>query len=111
MFESILPAGLKKLLKDSISEIKNRIHAETMITADYYPEGDGYTVVCKIRENDFSLIEIKLAAGTKEDARNICKNWTEFPQEIYVEILDAIIKNREKSSPPAGFTDDQKERT
>lgn len=111
MFESILPAGLKKLLKDSIAEIKNKIHMETMITADYIPEGDGYTVLCKIRENDFSLMEIKLAAGTKEDARNICKNWTSFPQEIYLEILDTMIKNREKNLQIDQCSmDDQKEK-
>lgn len=36
-----------------------------MITADYVPEGDGYSVLCKIRESDFSLLEVKIAAGTK----------------------------------------------
>lgn len=108
MFENILPAGIKKLLKDSITEIRNKIHMETMITADYVPEGDGYTVVCKIRENDFSLLEIKIAAGTKEDARNICSNWTSFTQEIYLEILNAMIKNRGKNQETGNFTDDQK---
>jgi len=109
MFESILPAGLKKLIKDSTAEIRNKIRTETMITADYIPEGDGYTVLCKIRENDFSLMEVKIAAGTKEDARNICKNWTSFPQEIYLEILDTMIRNREKNPQVDEFvTDDQK---
>jgi len=112
MFESILPAGLKKLIRDSIAAIRKKIHMETMITADYLPEGDGYTVLCRIRENDFSLMEIKIAAGTKEDARNICKNWTGFPQEIYLEILDTMIKNREKNPQiNENPKDDQKEKT
>jgi hypothetical protein len=94
MFESILPAGLKKRLKDSVGEIKKNIHTETMITADYVPEGDGYSVLCKIRESDFSLLEVKIAAGTKNDARNICKNWIESPHEIYLEILETMIQDR-----------------
>ena len=108
MFESILPAGLKKIIRDNVAEIRKNIRTETMITADYLPEGDGYTVLCKIRENDFSLLEIKIAAGTKEDARNICRNWTGFPQEIYLEILDTMIKNREKNPQINGnITGDQ----
>ena len=67
-----------------------------MITADYLPEGDGYNVMCKIRERDFSLLEVKIAAGTKKDARNICKNWIESSHEIYLEILETMIQDRKK---------------
>jgi len=109
MFEYILPAGPKKIINESTAEIRKKIHMETMITADYVPDGDGYTVSCKIRENDFSLLEVKIAAGTKDDARNICKNWTSFPQEIYLEILDSMVKNREKNTLiNYSLTDDQK---
>ena len=109
MFEAILPAGLKKRVKESIAAIKKNIRIETMITADYLPEGDGYTALCKIRENDFSLMEVKIAAGTEEDARSICKNWTSFPQEIYLEILETMIKNRTKDlQANENLTDDQK---
>lgn len=96
MFESILPAGLKKRLKDSVGELKKTLHTKTMITADYLPEGDGYNVMCKIRERDFSLLEVKIAAGTKKDARNICKNWIESSHEIYLEILETMIQDRKK---------------
>jgi len=109
MFEYILPAGPKKIINEGTAEIRKKIHMETMITADYVPDGDGYTVSCKIRENDFSLLEVKIAAGTKDDARNICKNWTSFPQEIYLEILDSMVKNREKNTLiNYSLTDDQK---
>lgn len=112
MFESILPAGLKKRLENSISSIRNNIRMETMITADYTPEDEGYMVVCKVRENDFSLLEVKIAAGTKEDARNICKNWIKHPQEIYLEILDSLIRDRKNDPQNNGsLKDDQKGRT
>lgn len=97
MFESILPAGLRKRLEQSIAPLRRSIRMETQITADYTPDGeDGYTVVCKIKENDFSLLEVKIAAGSREDARNICRYWTGFPQEIYSEILESLIRERKR---------------
>lgn len=99
MFESILPLGLKKRLEQSITSIRKQIRMETFITADYTPEdADTYTVVCKIKENDFSLVEVKITTGSREDARNICKNWTESPQELYSEILQALLKSRKKET-------------
>lgn len=100
MFQSILPAGLKKRLEESIHSIRKNIRRETYITADYHPDDENsYTVVCKIQENDFPLIEVKLTAGSREEARGICKNWTNSPQEVYSEILDALLKNREQIHP------------
>lgn len=98
MFESILPAGLKKRVDQSIVSIRRGIRSETQITADYATENeDGYTVSMKIKEDDFSLIDLKIATGSKDDARNICKNWTEFPQEVYMEILETLLKDRKNN--------------
>lgn len=95
MFESILPAGLKKRLEENIRSIRKNVRLETFITADYIPEDENtYSVICKIRENDFSLLEVKVAAGSREEARNICRNWTNFPQQVYSEILDTLMKER-----------------
>jgi len=68
-----------------------------MITADYtLDEDNGYTALLRIGEDKFPLIEIKIVAGSKEDARNICRNWTAFPQELYSEILETLVKDRNK---------------
>lgn len=98
MFEHILPQGLKKRVNDIIKSMRKNIRNEMKITADYTPDEDnGYTALLKIVEDTFPLIEIKIAAGSKEDARNICKNWTASPQELYSEILDTLIKDRKNS--------------
>lgn len=100
MFESILPAGLKSRVDQSITPIRKSIRMETLITADYSPEGeDGYSVSCMIKEDDFSLIELKITVGSKDDARNIYKHWTGFPQEVYMEILETLLKDRKKDEP------------
>lgn len=97
MFEHILPAGLKKRVSEIIKSMRKDIRNEMMITADYtLDEDNGYTALLKIGEDTFPLIEIKIAAGSKEDVRNICKNWTAFPQELYSEILDTLVKDRKK---------------
>lgn len=97
MFESILPAGLKKCIDDSITPIRKNIRMETFISADYSIEiEDGYFVSCKIKEDDFPLIDLKITVGSKEDARNICGNWKGYPQEIYLEVLETLLKNRKK---------------
>jgi predicted transcriptional regulator len=102
MFENILPLGLKKRVDQSVTPIRRSIRMETLITADYAPEGeDGYNVFCKIKEDDFPLIEIKIAVGSKDDARNMCKNWSGFPQEIYLEILETLLKDRKKDETNA----------
>jgi len=95
MFEHMLPQGLKKRVSEIVKTMRNNIRNEMMITADYTLDDDnGYTATLKIREDAFPLIEIKIAAGSKEDARNICKNWTAYPQELYSEILDTLVKDR-----------------
>lgn len=95
MFQSMLPAGLKKRVEESIRSIRKNARMETYITADYIADDENtYSVICKVRENDFSLMEVKLAAGSREEARNICRNWTNSTQQIYSEILDALMKER-----------------
>lgn len=97
MFESILPAGLKKRVDESITPIRKNIRMETFISADYSTENeDDYSVSCKIKEDDFSLIDLKITAGSKDDARTICNNWKNYPQEIYMEILETLLKKRKK---------------
>ncbi len=99
MFQSILPAGLKKRLEESLPSLRKNVRMETFITADYIPEDENsYTVTCKIRENHFTLLEVKLAAGSREEARNICRNWTNSPQLVYSEILDTLMKERSEKN-------------
>lgn len=99
MFQSILPAGLKKRLEDSISSIRRKVRMETSITADYIPEDDNtFNITCRIQENDFTLMEVKLTVGSREEAKSICRNWTNYPQQLYSEILDALMKTRDNKT-------------
>ena len=92
LFIDYLSLGIKKRKDDEISLIRNNVRKETSITANYEPEGhSSYKVNCKICEDDFTLISINLAVGSKEDAQNICKKWNSNSQVIYNKILNALI--------------------
>lgn len=95
-FLHLIPIGIKKQLDRISSSIRSEIREETLITADFIPESeDKFTVVCGIKENDFSLIDLKAAAGTKKDARAICENWKKHSSSIYAEIIEALTKLRD----------------
>jgi len=95
-FLNLIPIGIKKQLDRITSSIRSEIREETLITADFIPESeDKFTVVCGIKENEFSLIELKAAVGTKKDARSICENWEKHSSEIYAEIIEALTKQRD----------------
>lgn len=94
-FINLIPFGIKATIDNTALEIRKSIRNETLITADYTPKSENeYVVSCKMHEDNFSLIDLKITVGTKNDARIICENWRKSSQEIYSEIIDTLIKKR-----------------
>ncbi|HOJ12478.1 MAG TPA: DUF4364 family protein [Clostridiales bacterium] len=90
----ILPV-IKEKIDNTLKAAKKKIRNETLITADFIPESENeYIVNCCVREDNFTLIELKLAVGSRNDARNICDNWKNNSHHIYAEIIESITKNR-----------------
>lgn len=97
MFTDLLPIGLKKRIASTVREIRKNYRNETMIISDYTCENENeYVVKCKIKEDDFSLIDIKVTVGSKEEAINISNNWRAYADILYTEVLDSLIKNRKQ---------------
>lgn len=95
-FLNLLPQGLRKRLDSLTSDSREEIRMDSLVTADYIPESeDRYTVLCKMGENGFPLIELKAAAGTKKDARAVCENWKKHSADIYADIMEALIRKRD----------------
>ncbi|ABN51406.1 MAG TPA: DUF4364 domain-containing protein [Hungateiclostridium thermocellum] len=98
-FTGHIPQGIKSLIDNSISNIRNNIRNETFISAEYTLSGENeFTVSCQVREDNFNLIDLKVTVGTKNDARRICENWKKHSQEIYSEIIESLIKDRIKNT-------------
>ena len=86
--------GLKKLKADSVldGKIIDIIDEET-VSAEYIPENENdYTVKCKIVENNKALFELKVFAGSNEQAKKIADNWKKNASTIYPKIIEMLNK-------------------
>jgi len=90
----ILPVDKEKI--DSVlNSSKKKIRNETRITADFIPKSENkYIVKCCVHEDNFTLIELTLAVGSRNDAKIICDNWKTHAQNIYPEIIKSLISKR-----------------
>lgn len=95
-FNHLIPGGIKAIVDNSLSVLKRTIKNETLITANFIEESENeYSVRCNINEDSFSLLDLKITVGTKNDARVICDNWKQHAQSIYSEIIEVLTKNRD----------------
>lgn len=89
-----IPSGIKARIDNMAKSIVKSIKDSTSVLADYYPEGnDDYLVNCKISEQDFMLLDLKLAVGSKNEAKIVCENFKKNSQTIYSEIVKTLFKN------------------
>lgn len=95
-FINLISPGIRKQLDNMLPGAKKQIENEMLISADFIPESeDKFSVVCRIGEKEFPLIELKAAVGTRKDARSICESWVKHSSEIYSEIIDSLTKKRD----------------
>ena len=87
----ILP-GIVKLKADNIfKEQLFTIADEEAISAEYIPENENdYTVKCKIVENNKTVFEVSIFAGSNEQAKNISDNWRKNAKQIYPKIMNLL---------------------
>lgn len=92
-FKTMIRASLRKSIDNAIEENLTALRTEVQVSADYTPINENeYTVFCRISEGPTCLIELNLYAGTKQQAKSICRNWEKNSQEIYSEIIKLLIK-------------------
>ena len=89
----ILP-GIMKLKADRVlKEELIKIVDEESISAEYIPENEKeYTVKCKIVENSKTIFEMRVFAGSNEQAKNIADNWKNNASQIYPQIISMLNK-------------------
>mgnify|MGYP004496646929 CR=1 FL=1 len=73
-------------LKDQKIELRN----ESLISSDYYPSNNEYIAQCSIKERNQTLLEIKIAVPTQEQAIHICDSWKEKNEEIYQYLITQV---------------------
>lgn len=93
---NIIPGILKLKVDTNIKSCTDEIKEEFSIIADFKPDDmNSFYVECKIVENNKIIFEIKILAGSREQAKSICDNWKNNAISIYPELLNTIIKNKE----------------
>ena len=87
----LIPTVEKNRINRTIGAIKRHIKDSSAVTADYIPEDENRCVAkLKIEENGRSMLSVEIAAGSKDDARKICKNWEDNTHEIYTKIIEIL---------------------
>ncbi len=81
--------NIKKMINKNITKVKTDFSIDTTILPI---KDDEYKVACYIKDGNDELINITLYAGSKEQAKNIAKNWDEKAEEIYNQLLKAMTK-------------------
>ena len=81
---------LKKMIKKNITEVKTYYSIDTVIIPIKEEE---YKVSCYIKDGNDELVNISIYAGTKEQAKNISKNWNNNAEEIYTKLLELMTKD------------------
>lgn len=93
LVKDIIP-GIEKFkvdttFKDTLGQYENQIS----ITSDFIPFSENeYNVKCKIVENNQTLFELEVFAGSREQAKAISDNWNNNAENLYPKILDILTK-------------------
>ncbi len=76
----------------SLAEKAYDLKEEVSVKSNYYMNTNHeYDVVCKITEEEQTLIELKLCVPTEKEAESIASNWTKYNQEIYTSLLSKLL--------------------
>ena len=75
-----------------LSEQQYSLREESSNVADYHEERKGeFVVELKVVERDTTVVEIRLAVPSKENAETICRNWRKKNADIYAYVLNSLL--------------------
>ena len=87
MLPGIIKLKADNIFKDQLFTIAD----EEAVSAEYIPESENYyTVKCKIVENNKTVFEVSIFAGSNEQAKKISNNWRQNAKEIYPKIMNLL---------------------
>lgn len=86
--------NLKKIIDKNMTDVKRDYSIDTIIIPI---KSDEYKVSCYIKDGIEELINITMYAGTKDQAKNISRNWKSNSEEIYTKILEYMTNDNENN--------------
>lgn len=96
----IIPNGIRKRIDAQQKSIRSTIKRDLEVNAEYTIDDDNnHFARCFVRDGNVHLIDFNILAGNKKLASEICDNWKNHTQEIYSEIIELVLKNRDIEDP------------
>lgn len=93
LVEDLIPGILKLKMDGNLKGNLNSIEERDSITSEYMPISENeYIIKCKIVENNKTLFEVQLYAGSREQAKFISDNWEKNAISLYPQILEILSK-------------------
>lgn len=91
-FDYKIPNEIKESIDIKYEERLEQKKKETQILADYFKKNDlEFIVTLKVIENEITLFNLTLNVPSIKQAKVICNNWKDNPQDIYKKIFDLVI--------------------
>jgi hypothetical protein len=88
----LIPNTEKNRVDRTIRRFSGETKNTRSINADYTPDDEHSGIVrIEMNEGDLALINLEIAAASKEEARIICNNWKTHTAEIYAGIVDLLL--------------------
>ncbi|MGF7059589.1 DUF4364 family protein [Brassicibacter mesophilus] len=92
-FNDRIPQSLKDEVDKKYEKKKEEMIKDTQIIGNYYKKHDSeYIVNLRVIEKDITLFNLSLNVVSNKQAKLICNNWKEAPQDIYKKVLELLIE-------------------
>jgi predicted transcriptional regulator len=92
-FTSRIPDKKTDLIDSYLDVHIKKIKKEVEVISEYEISGTNkFIVTLKLKDQDATLIELKIPASTNADAKNICSMWKENSDEMYKNIISLFNK-------------------
>ena len=93
LIKDIIPGITKFKVDNTFKDTLNVFENKISITSDFIPINENeYNIKCKIVDNNQTLFELQLYAGSREQAKLISDNWNKNADKIYPQILGILSK-------------------
>lgn len=92
--ESSIPYSVTVKAEQEIAIKKQQLKRSALIKTEASENGDGgYTVTLNMSDGLGDVLQIKLLAGDKAQARALCKGFKNSAEEVYSAVINAILGN------------------
>jgi DNA-binding PadR family transcriptional regulator len=100
-FENHIPGGIRSKITKYVHDHFNSVKRDFEVTANYFldSETNEYIVKCGVYEDKCILMEINVSVVSREQAKLIQNNWKGYVSEIYINLLNELVKTREAPEP------------